>query len=128
MIHRKNSDHRELTQPRHDAGRRHLPLRRDQHDFIAGGHGQSARELDAEHDAEFAGLQRFELACNHVARQIGHLLFGLGNDPAHESAAHRAAARQQPLRRHVWRGCHDFGILLRFGGDALPVGKRIGGP
>ena len=56
MVDGKDADHRELPQPRQDARGRYLPLRRDQHHFVAEQHAQRARELGAEHDAELARL------------------------------------------------------------------------
>ena len=83
---------RELPQPRNDAGRRDLSLRRHQHDPVARHDPERARERLAQHDVVFAGLQCAQFSALHVATEISDGVFQLRNDPAQEYAAHCAAA------------------------------------
>ena len=125
MVDRENPDHGELPQPRQDAGRRHLPLRRDQHHFVADRYHERPRQLDAEHDAEFPGFSAVRLPAFMWLREIGDFFLVFGNYAADIGAAHCAAARQQPLCRHVGRGRNHLLVLRGLGRNGTPVGERV---
>jgi hypothetical protein len=121
----ERADQRELLEARDHAGGRDQALRRDQRDLVARQHAERAREIDAEHHAELARLQRIERSRAHVAAEIGDLRFFLGQDAAHDRAAHRLPGREHRLRLHEW----GSGEHVRAAGGELryrrPIGQAI---
>jgi hypothetical protein len=99
-------------------------LRRDQYHLVLTS-TPNARQLDAEHYAEFAGPQCLEAARLHVLCEIGHLFFGLRKNAADKGAAHGTAVGQQPLGRHIGRGRHHLLVLRSLGRNGAPIGERV---
>ena len=65
--------------------------------------------------------QVLEPALLHVRGELRHLVLALGQDAAHEDAAHGGAGGQQALRVDEGGGGHDVGVLLHRGGEGAPV-------
>ena len=87
------ADNLERFQARQHAGRGYRALRRDQRHLVAGEHTQRARQVGAEHDAEFAGAQVVEAAALDRFAEIGDAVFLLGIDTAHQRALDPAVNR-----------------------------------
>ena len=83
---------RELLQPRHDAGRRDLSLRRNQRDLLAAQQTQRARKFATQNDAELALGQ---LASTVAPRTCDAISETCGSAPARS----RAPARHARSRR-----------------------------
>ena len=114
---------RELLEPRHDARRRDLALRRDQRDLLAEAHAERPRELAAQHDAELAVLQGGQRLPPYQRSDVRHRRLCAGFDTANQNAAHRIAARQQGLRVDVGRGADDLRVAARLALDLTPVDR-----
>ena len=120
----EGTDHGELLQPRHHAGRRDLPARRDDGDLVALVHTELARQLHAEHDAPLPRLQLGERGLA-LRGEVGDGGLLYRRDAAHQRAAHLVAARHQRLRSNEGRRADHLGVLARLGRRGVPVGQRI---
>ena len=124
MVNLEHAHHRELSQPRHDTGRCHLPLRRDQHHLLARCRAQRPREIDAQHDAILARFQVLETAALHVPADVGDPVLLLRQDAAHDGPAYRRTVGQQALGADERRGGHHLLVARGPRRHVLPVGKR----
>ena len=87
-----------------------------------------ARGMDIRRGVRFlfeaAGAQRLEAAAFHVARKVGDLVFGIGQDAADHGAAHLRVERQHALLVDVGGDGAHARMLTHAVGNFLPVGER----
>ena len=114
---------RELLQPRHHAGRRDLPCGAISVILSPSATPQRARQFAAEHDAEFAGVQRGQRPAAHLRRDVATPLgSAAGSMPRTSTPRTRVAARQQRLRVDIRRGADDLPDCCR--ASARPPASR----
>lgn len=114
----------ELFQTRQDSGRRHLPLRDDDGQFVARADTQNACEFLADGDVEGTGLQVAEFSVAELPGDIGHVGFFRGIDAAHDDAAHEVVSGDECLSDHIRSGTGHVRMRADMGGGFLPVGQR----
>ena len=85
----KNTGNGELLQSRQHACRRHLPLRRNQHQLVPGKYAKRAREFPAYDNTESTRRKVFKFTVDHHAPQVGDPVFHIRHNTSyHDSANH----------------------------------------
>ena len=107
----ENADHMELFQARNHSGGGDLSLRRDEQHAVADMRTQRARQIDTEHDIEFARAQVAQIAFFHLVAESGQALFRVGQDAAHHHALHAFVQRYHALAVDIGRGGAHFRML-----------------
>ena len=118
----------ELLQPRHDAGRRDLALRRDQRDLVADAQRRARARAAAEDDAELAGLQRVSGSPRTVLPKSATLGSASGSMPRTSTPRTASPRVSSALRRDERRGADRPRGLRRAARDRLPPVDRAHRP
>jgi hypothetical protein len=121
----EDADHLEGFQPRHDPGRRHRALRRDQRHLVAGEHAQRARQVGAEHDAELAGRRSSRLPLLIVLRKSATRSSCIGQDAAHQGPLDAAIDGEHRLRLDEGRRRADLRVLRRLRGRRSLASRSV---